>query len=193
MINFITKCVYVVLIIFLCESCRCKYDFYSRNYWMTDTICTVQKDLYFKEYNKLSKEMYFNKLSDIKSFIVLDTLGFDSLEISTYNNGMIHSKIPYKKGVKYGIVEYYYANGQLHFRDKYIDGKIIDGFSYSLHINGNISHFGKMKDGYQYGVWILNDIMGEPSAKIKYKKYGVPYKWYKWDDNKNTWRKSKPI
>jgi antitoxin component YwqK of YwqJK toxin-antitoxin module len=126
---------------------------------------------------------YYNMLGKIKSEGVvknLDTLSYDGLYISYYDNGGIESQQHFSNGLKIGKHLWFYQNGNLHaeinfFNDKkngiqqeyFSNGKInYKMFFVNDTANGPITYFyengkkkieGTLRNNYKVGEWIYYD------------------------------------
>jgi len=135
--------------------------------------------LFYEENNK-SHEQWDNQR------IILDTLGVDSLIISSFNNGVVGHVSPYKNGVLHGYCEIYYSNGQLLTRNKYING-IRNGYCIIYDPCGNVEREGYYKNDKLEGYW-YEYYCGEYYEKTYYINGKQDEdRSYFWDNKRNKW------
>lgn len=133
--------------------------------------------------SEMYKDLYFNKRT------IFDTLGADSVQVTYYKNKHVGGIIPYKKGKVNGYCEFYYYNGQLSSRLRFINGEPIDGFTITFNIDGSIYSEGYIKNGKRNGIWYIY-VYGYLSQKIYYKNgIEVQNKERIWNNVKRKWEK----
>ena len=59
------------------------------------------------------------------------------------------------KHQRHGLWEYYYSNGQLHYKGNYTNGKI-DGLWEGYYPNGQLHYKNNYINGERYGLWFDN-------------------------------------
>jgi antitoxin component YwqK of YwqJK toxin-antitoxin module len=116
--------------------------------------CSNQIDLNYSNdliEQQKSNEIEKRKIYEVKQ-VIKDTLDSDSLLISYYANGQRYRFQLFKNGKLNGRFEEYYSNGQLHFREHYVNGIPKDGRYYSFAINGSFEYEINYKDGKEHGL-----------------------------------------
>ncbi len=148
-----------------------------------DSIRYVNAGKLFDKQMKMYKDLYINTRT------IIDTLGADSVQFTYYNNKNVGSITPYKNGEINGYCEFYYFNGQLSSRTRFIDGIQVDGFVMNFNIDGSIYSEGYVKNGKRNGYWYIY-IFGYLSERIYYKNnIEIESKVRIWDSNKKKWKK----
>jgi antitoxin component YwqK of YwqJK toxin-antitoxin module len=87
---------------------------------------------------------------------------------SDNGNGVLEERFYKKSGVKDGIYECYYKNGQLNIESNWKDGKE-DGLYKSYHENGQLKQEGNFKDGKMSGLFKFYLENGQLEAESNFK------------------------
>ena len=100
---------------------------------------------------------------------VFSQVPFTGISVRYYKKGQLHFKENFKEGrMVDGLYESYHENGQLERKRNYKDGKQ-DGLYESYHENGQLSYKGTFKDGKRDGLYESYYENGESWVKGCYK------------------------
>ena len=110
-----------------------------------------------------------NKILITLSFIVLASCSVKEIPSSDLveRNGIkyeVFSQVPFT-----GSSVSYYKKGQLHFKENFKEGRMVDGLYESYHENGQLSYKGTFKDGKRDGLYESYYENGESWVKGCYK------------------------
>ena len=84
--------------------------------------------------------------------------------IETFENGQLKFHGNFKKGIKEGVVDFYYENGQLRKRQNHINGKIT-GIQEQYYPDGQLEFKGTWKDNVEHGPYWIYFYNGQLSLK----------------------------
>lgn len=84
--------------------------------------------------------------------------------IETFENGQLKFHGNFKKGIKEGVVDFYYENGQLRKRQNHINGKIT-GIQEEYYPDGQLEFKGTWKDNVEHGPYWIYFYNGQLSLK----------------------------
>ena len=110
-------------------------------------------------------DLNMNKILIILSFIVLASCSVKEIPSSDLveRNGIkyeVFSQVPFT-----GSSVSYYKKGQLHFKENFKEGRMVDGLYESYHENGQLMMRGNLKSGKRDG---LREYYGE-NGQLKFK------------------------
>jgi antitoxin component YwqK of YwqJK toxin-antitoxin module len=149
--------------------------------------------LSFSVYCQIDEDIIVNKREPrefVNSVVIKDTLNCDSIIQVYYKNGQLFYRQFYKDGQRIGWYEQFHENGTIGCKFLYIDGKIVDGVNVSYWENGLICQIGNFKNGNQIGKWIEYDSDELPVNIYIYNKRGYLIKIKEWDEEKRKWVKT---
>jgi hypothetical protein len=149
--------------------------------------------LSFSVYCQVDEDIIINNREPrefVYSVVVKDTLNCDSIIQVYYKNGQLFYRQFYKDSKRTGWYEQFHENGAISCKFLYIDNKIVDGVNVSYWENGSISQIGNFKNGNQIGKWIEYDSDGQPMSIYIYNKRGELIKMKDWDEEKRKWVKT---
>ncbi len=86
-----------------------------------------------------------------------------------WENGQLREKGSYKEGKEHGILEYYYENGQLDSKGSYKDGEL-DGLLEFYYENGQLASKGSYKGGNRNGPHEYYHENGELKSKGSFRR-----------------------
>lgn len=174
------RIIQIIFIFFAFIPCYAQYNC-NCDYKTSDT-------LFYKRMLRLeNKELA--EVAKTRTEVVKDTLNLDSLVYNYYENGNIYTRLPYKDGKLCGFYEQYFSNGQLAYRNYFINGKSIDGYYFFYDIDGSIREEGRLKNDHYIGDRIIY-VFREPFKKYTYSRKGKLLRVKAWNEIKNRWEKT---
>ena len=161
-----------------------KYD-NGKSYWKVDLI-EGRRNGHYEEWFKSGALRVLENYVSNKRHGRSETFW----NISDENINPIRAKGDYVHGLKEGEWHFFYANGQLHYKDRFKkDRRILEG-SYTFYFpNGGLKNVISYLNGKPHGKWVYYHENGKIKSELDYKEgeeHGLFQIWY---DNGQLMRK----